>query len=134
MPDIGKSAWYSYVIRQEALRSMYITVGAFLLLSIVSIIFYGAPFRVHAVDITALFIALLIPNLIAKNKENKKQIYIWLLGGVIGIFYWDVLSSFVIVKKEIFRWWYIIYPVGIAGIILIQAIIKYINQKLPYNL
>ena len=112
---------------------MYITVGVFLLLSIVSIIFYGAPFRAHAVDITALFIALLIPKFITKNKENKKQIYIWLLCGVIGILYWDVLSSFVIVKKEIFMGWYIIYPFGIVAILLVQAIIKFINKKLPYN-
>ena len=90
----------------------------------------GAPARVHAVDISALFIAFVVPGLIVKN---KKKLYIWLFGAVIGLLYWDVLSASVIVKREILMGWYIVYPVGAIAILLLQFITKYINSKLPYN-
>ena len=93
----------------------------------------GAPARVHAVDISALIIAFVVPGLIVKNKKNKKKLYIWLFGAVIGLLYWDVLSASVIVKRELLMGWYIVYPVGAIAILLLQFITKYINSKLPYN-
>jgi hypothetical protein len=93
----------------------------------------GAPARVHIVDISALFIAFVIPGLIAINKENKNQLYVWLFGAIIGLLYWNVLSSYVIVKREIFTGWYIVYPVGVIFLLLFQLVVKYINSKLPYN-
>lgn len=112
---------------------MYTTVVVFILLSLASIVISGAPLRVHAVNISALLIAFVIPSLISKYKANKKQIYIWLFGGIIGLLYWDVLSAFVIVKREIFVGWYIVYPAGIVAILFLQTLVKYINSKLPYN-
>jgi hypothetical protein len=93
----------------------------------------GAPLRVHAVDIFALFIAFVIPGLIANNKEVKKQYLVWLFGGVFGLLFWDVLSSYVIVKREIFMGWYIIYPVGLSAFLILHLLVKYINSKLAYN-
>ena len=109
---------------------MYTVSGIFILLSVISVMSSGAPFKVHSVNVTALFIAFFIPNLLAKNKENKKRIIIWLSGSIIGMFYLDLLSSLVIVKKEIFFRWYISYPVGIAFILILQALTKYIDRKL----
>jgi hypothetical protein len=62
-------------------------------LSVLSIAISGAPIRVHVVDISTLFIAFVIPGLIAFNKEIKNQLSIWLLGAVIGLLLWDVLSN-----------------------------------------
>ena len=112
---------------------MYATVIIFILLSLISLVISGAPLRVHAVDISALFIAFVLPGLFTNKKENKKQIYIWLFGGVVGLLYWDALSALVIGKREIFMGWYIVYPVGILAILLLQLLVKYINSKLPYN-
>lgn len=93
----------------------------------------GAPLKVHVVDISALFISLVIPALIANFQSVKNQFYIWLFGAVIGLLFWDVLSAYVIVKREIFMGWYLIYPAGVAGLLILQTLIKYINKKMPYN-
>lgn len=103
------------------------------MISLVSIVMSGAPVRVHAVDISALFIAFVVPGVLAINKNNKKQFYIWLFGAVIGLLYWDVLSAYVIVKKEILMGWYIVYPAGVVVILLLQLLVKFINKILPYN-
>ena len=118
---------------RKQLRHSLTILGIFLILSAISIAISGAPIRVHAVDIAALFVAFAAPGLTALNKETKTQLYIWLLGAVIGLFVWDVLSACVIVKREIFIGWYIIYPIGMLGLVLLQVAIKYINAKLPYN-
>jgi len=115
-------------MKEKSLRYIIITVIVFILLSIISLYMSGAPLKVHAIDISALFIAFVIPNIVSYKKDIKKSFYIWLLGSIIGIFYWDVLTSYAIVKKEIFMWWYIIYPVCILSIMLLQIIIKYINR------
>ena len=93
----------------------------------------GAPLRVHLVNIAALFIALVIPNLIVIIKNIKKPLYVWFFGGVIGLLLWDIFSTYVIAKKEIFMGWHIIYPIGIFGLLSLQTFIKYISGKLPYN-
>jgi hypothetical protein len=93
----------------------------------------GAPFKVHAVNMSALFLAFVIPSIIVNIKNIKKPFYIWLLGSVIGILLWDTLSAFVIVKRELFMGWYIIYPIGITALVSLQLLVNYINGKLPYN-
>jgi hypothetical protein len=93
----------------------------------------GAPPRVHAVDISTLFIAFVVPGLMGINKEYKSQLFVWLFGAAIGMLYWDIFSSYVIVKKEIFMYWYIVYPIGIIFLSLFQLLAKYINSKLFYN-
>jgi hypothetical protein len=115
------------------LRNIFIILGIFFILSVISIIISGAPIRVHIVDVSALFIAFAAPALIALNREIKTQLCIWLLGAFVGVFIWDVLSAYVIAKREIFRGWYIVYPIGVLGLIILQTAIKYINAKLPYN-
>ncbi len=115
------------------MRHSYTILGIFIIFSAISIAISGAPIRVHVVDISALFIAFVAPGFIARNKEIKTQFYIWLLGAVIGLFAWDILSAYIIAKREIFMGWFIIYPIGIVGLVLLQVAVKYINSKLPYN-
>jgi len=110
------------------LRQSYTILTLFLLLSLVSIIISGAPDKVHLVDISTLFIAFVIPGLIGMNKEYKSQFFVWVFGAVIGILYWDILSSYVIVKREIFMYWYIVYPVGVIFLFLFQLIVKYFSH------
>jgi len=98
-----------------------------------SILISGAPFKVHVVDISALFIAFVIPGLIASTKKAKRPIYIWLVGSIIGLLFWDVFSAYVIVKREIFMGWYFVYPIGVTMLVLLQLLVKYINSKIPYN-
>jgi len=106
-----------------------ITIAVFLLLSLIAVLISGAPLKVHAIDISALFIALVIPSMIAYKNDIKKSFFIWFLGGIIGILYWDMLATYVIVKKEIFMGWYILYPIGITSIMLLQIIIKFISRQ-----
>lgn len=115
------------------MRQFSITMVVFLLLSLISVVMSGAPLKVHAVDVSALFIAFVISGLIANNKETKKQYFVWLFGGVFGLLFWDVLSAYVIVKREIFMGWYIIYPVGLSALFILHSLVNYINKKLSYN-
>ena len=71
----------------------------FLLISVVSVLISGAPIRVHAVNIFALFIAFIVPSL-AAVKFNKYVI--WLCGAVLGIIVFDIGSAYVISKRELF--------------------------------
>lgn len=101
----------------------------FLLLSLISVVMSGAPLKVHAVDVSALFIAFVIPSVITNKNGSKNPLLIWLLGSIVGILYWDIVAAYVIVKKELFMSWYIVYPVGISLIILLQITTKYISRK-----
>jgi len=38
-------------------------------------------------------------------------------------------ETLVIVKRELFMGWYILYPVGLTGLILLQLAVKYISSK-----
>ena len=105
-------------------------INIFLILSGLSLLFWsGAPVRVHAVDITAFFIAFVIPGLLAFNLSPKKQLAIWFVGGVVGLFLWDVGSAYVIVKRELFMGWPILYPLGLLGLLILQITVKYIDRK-----
>jgi len=109
-------------------------IGIFVLLSVLSLLIWnGAPLRVHAVDIAAFFVAFVAPGLLAFNLGRKKQVVIWLVGGTIGLFLWNLGSAFVIVKRELFRGWLFLYPLGLIGLVLLQSVVKYISDKVPYN-
>ena len=115
------------------MRHIVITILVFLALSLVFITISEAPFKVHVVDISALFVAFVIPSIISIMKDNKNQKYIWLVGATIGLLYWDILFSSVIVKRELFMGWYVIYPIGIGALYLLQIITMYAGNLLPYN-
>ncbi len=83
-------------------------------------------------DIAAFFFAFVVPGLLGSyvgRKSLKKIVMVWLLGGLIGLFLWDVGSTLVIVKRELFMGWYILYPLGLMGLILLQLAVKYISGK-----
>jgi hypothetical protein len=105
-------------------------IDVFLLLSVASLLFWrGAPLRVHVIDITAFFVAFVIPSVLAFDLSLKKQLAIWLVGGTAGLFLWDIGSAYVIVKRELFMGWPILYPVGLGGLWLLQIAVKYIDKK-----
>ncbi len=85
--------------------------------------------RVHAVDISAFFIAFVVPGVLGFNLSLKKQLVTWLVGGIIGLFLWDVGSAYVIVKRELFMGWPILYPLGLIGLCLLQVAVKCIDRK-----
>lgn len=108
-------------------------IGVFALLSMLSLLIWnGPPLRVHAVDIAAFFLAFVVPGLLGSYvgcNSFKKVVMVWLLGGLIGLFLWDAGSALVIVKRELFMGWYILYPLGLMGLILLQLTVKYISGK-----
>lgn len=105
----------------------------FLFISVVSILISGAPLRVHAVNILALFIAFIVPSLAAVKFNKINKYVIWLCGAMLGIIVFDIGSSYVISKRELFMGWYILYPVGLIVLLLLQFITNYASTKLPYN-
>jgi hypothetical protein len=105
-------------------------IAVFLLLSVLSVLFWtAAPLRVHVVDIAAFFFAFVIPGRVALNLGPKKQVAVWLAGGAVGIVLWDVGSAYVIVKRGLFMGWPVLYPAGLVGLCLLQAVVKYIDKK-----
>jgi hypothetical protein len=104
------------------------------ILSTALLLISGAPIRVNLVDIASFFIAFVVPGMLAFHLNRMNQvIMVWLVGGGIGLFMWDVVSTLVIVKRELFMGWYILYPIGLTGLVLLQIVVKYISDKAPYN-
>lgn len=83
----------------------------------------------HAVNIAAFFIAFVVPGVLAFNLGLKKQLTIWLVGGTVGLLLWDIGSTYVIVKSELFMGWPILYPFGLMGLWVLQITVKYIDKK-----
>ncbi len=108
-----------------------ILVGiVFVVLSLISIFSSGAQFIVHFINILSLFIALVIPSFIINLQKIKKPFLIWIFSAIVGILFWDIFYSLIIVKKELFMYWYIIYPVGIISLVILQIFIQYISDKI----
>ena len=83
-------------------------------------------------DIVAFFFAFVVPGVLGSymgRKSRKKGVMVWLLGGVIGLFLWDAGSALVIAKRELFMGWYILYPLGLMALILLQLAVKYISGE-----
>lgn len=68
-----------------------------------------------------------------KRPINLPSYVIWLVAGLLGLFSWDVVSSLVIVKAEIFMGWYILYPVGLLGILCLQIMARAAGKFGPIN-
>jgi hypothetical protein len=118
---------YKRKMKKKYIRT---TIGVFVLLSILSLLIWnGPPLRVHAVDITAFFFAFVVPGLLALYTGPKKEVIVWLLGGAVGIFLWDAGSALVMLKRELFMGWYVLYPLGLIGLVLLQLAVKYISGK-----
>jgi len=105
------------------------TVVVFIVLSLVFIVVSDAPFKVHAVDISALFIAFVIPSLVINAVKEKQQLYILLFCAVAGLLFWDILTAYIIVKRDVFMGWYVFYPVGFLVLFMLHILVKYLNKK-----
>lgn len=115
--------------------SIVLSITFFLVLSLVSIALSGAPMKVHIVDIGCLFIALVFATIIAERfKSLRSKVFIWISIGVIGLFVFDILSSLMIFKREVFMGWDLIYPIGLSGLVMIQFIIVMLEKLWPFNL
>ncbi|WP_339899703.1 hypothetical protein [uncultured Gilvimarinus sp.] len=106
----------------------------FLVLSLGSIFLSGAPVKVHAVNIVCFFVALVLGTVAAEKIKSDIPTYvIWIIVGLSGLFAWDVASSVVIVKAEVFMGWYILYPIGLLGILCLQIMACATNKLGPFN-
>ena len=96
----------------------------FLVLSLGSIFLSGAPVKADAVNIVCFFVALVLGTVAAEKIKSDIPTYvIWIIVGLAGLFAWDVASSVVIVKAEVFMGWYILYPIGLLGILCLQIMV-----------
>ena len=92
-------------------------------LSVLSVALSGPPAIVHAVNIGCFFVAFVVGTVLAERRTGNVPSYvIWVLLGTLGLLLWDILSSFVVVKAEIFMGWYILYPLGLVGLVALQLI------------
>ena len=117
------------------MKSIIITrLMIFFILSSVPIILSGASLKVHAVNIGCLFLSYFIPSVVAERYFYiKPKMLAWIVGGLIGLVIFDTLSSMVIVKREFLMGWYIIYPVGIFWLVVLQLLTGRLSKLLSYN-
>ncbi|RHW74674.1 hypothetical protein [Colwellia sp. RSH04] len=114
--------------------SIFISITIFSLLSFCSIYMSGAPIKVHAINIFSFFIAFVLATVAVEYRWFKlSKLQTWLAFSILGLVVFDVLSSLVIVKRELFMGWFIIYPVGIAGLVSLQILASFLCGKLPYK-
>jgi len=106
----------------------------FIVLSLVSLFISGAPVKVHTTNIICFFLAFFLGTVAAEKRLIDLPDYlIWLAAGLVGLFAWDLASSLIIVKAEVFMGWYILYPIGLLGILCLQFLARAIGKYGPFN-
>lgn len=106
----------------------------FTVLSAFSVALSGAPARVHAVNIGCFFVAFVAGTILAERRAgNLPDHVIWLLLGAVGLLLWDILSAFVVVKAEVFMGWYVLYPLGLVGLVILQLLARATSKFQPFN-
>ncbi|WP_157960438.1 hypothetical protein [Marinimicrobium alkaliphilum] len=106
----------------------------FVVLSVLSVALSGAPARVHAVNIGCFFVAFVVGTVLAERRAGNLPGYvIWLLVGGVGLLLWDILSAFAVVKAEVFMGWYVLYPLGLAGLVVLQLVAVASSKLQPFN-
>jgi hypothetical protein len=106
----------------------------FAVLSALSVALSGAPAKVHAVNIGCFFVAFVAGTVLAeRHTGNMRGYVIWLLSGAVGLLLWDILSSFVVVKAEVFMGWYVLYPLGLVGLVALQLLALATSKLHPFN-
>ncbi len=106
----------------------------FAVLSAFSVALSGAPARVHAVNIGCFFVAFVVGTVLAERRAGNLPGYIiWLLVGAVGLLLWDILSAFAVVKAEVFMGWYVLYPLGLVGLVVLQLVAVATSKLQPFN-
>lgn len=106
----------------------------FAVLSAFSVALSGAPARVHAVNIGCFFVAFVVGAVLAERRAGNRPGYIiWLLVGAVGLLLWDILSAFAVVKAEVFMGWYVLYPLGLVGLVVLQLVAVATSKLQPFN-
>jgi hypothetical protein len=106
----------------------------FAVLSALSVALSGAPAKVHVVNIGCFFVAFVVGTVMAERRAGNLIGYIiWVLLGAVGLLLWDILSSFVVVKAEIFMGWYVLYPLGLVGLLALQLLALATSKLQPFN-
>ena len=94
----------------------------------------GSPIKVHAANIFSFFIAFVLGTVAVEYRWfNLSKLQTWLAFSILGLLVFDLLSALIIVKRELFMGWFVIYPVGITGLVLLQIVTSFLCGKLPYN-
>ena len=111
-----------------------VSVTIFTLLSLASVAVSGAPFKVHLVNVSCFSLAFVVGAVAAERYKNfMHRLFTWLLFGASGLLLWDGLSALVIVKAELFMGWYLKYPMGLAGILVLHFLVGFICRFKPFN-
>lgn len=106
----------------------------FAVLSAFSVVLSGAPARVHVVNISCFFVAFVAGTVLAERRAGNLPGYvIWVLLGAVGLLLWDILSAFVVVKAEVFMGWYVLYPLGLVGLVALQLLARATSKLQPFN-
>ncbi len=88
----------------------------------------------HAVNIGCFFVAFVVGTVLAERRAGNLPGYvIWLLVGGVGLLLWDILSAFAVVKAEVFMGWYVLYPLGLAGLVVLQLVAVASSKLQPFN-
>ena len=111
-----------------------VSVAIFTVLSLASVAVSGAPFKVHLVNVSCFFLAFVLGAVAAERYKNSiNKPVTWLLCGAVGLLLWDGLSALVIVKAEFFMGWYLKYPIGLVGILLLHFLVWLVCRFGPFN-
>jgi len=111
-----------------------VSVAIFTVLSLASVAVSGAPFKVHLVNISCFFLAFVVGAVASERYKNfMLRLFTWLFFGASGLLLWDALSALVIVKAEFFMGWYLKYPIGLVGILLLHFGVWLVCRFRPFN-
>lgn len=111
--------------------AIVISFVIFLALSTASVLMSGAPAKVHLVSIASFFLAYFVGAYIAESGLiDKPKWLIWIAAGFVGLLGFDIFSSLVIVKRDFLMGWYVIYPGGLLGLLVLQLFAKWV--AIPY--
>ncbi len=101
----------------------------FILFSLASLLISDAPMRVHAIDISGLFIGYVLPALLTTQRPVRQALVIWLSGAIIALLFLDIGLAWAISKRAPFTGWHLLYPGGILAFILLQFVTRTIDKQ-----
>ncbi|WP_189484276.1 hypothetical protein [Alishewanella tabrizica] len=133
-PTAARPSPMCFALKGNMKPTTVVSVSIFAMLSLTSVLVSGAPLKVHLVNIFCFFLAFVVGAVAAERYKNSmNRLVIWLLSGAAGLLLWDGLSALVIVKAEFFMGWYLKYPIGLLGILLLHFLVWLVCRFWPFN-
>ncbi|MCP4271268.1 MAG: hypothetical protein GY781_04780 [Gammaproteobacteria bacterium] len=107
--------------------------AVFIAASLLVVVISGASLELELIYISTLCFAFLVPSLIAQSKTGKIKAVIWFIWYIVGMLYFEILTSNAIVKLELFDAWAFIAAMVFLGTVSLHGLVHLINNKLSYN-